>query len=226
MKRTYSSKAKAFTKRAKYAIKKRNYTPIPTKVRLGPQAFPKQLFNTLKYSDAPLLILSGTTGLGQHIFSCNGLYDPNITGTGNQPLYFDQLSAVYNHYTVLRSRIKVTFGATSAAAHVYSIVVEDDTSGAVSPIVASERPMSVSKMASPQNDGLTTLSLSWDAAQVFGPNPQAQDSLQGSAASNPSEQSYFIIQGYDTSLAGSTHTIYVQMEFDVVWDEFATTARS
>jgi len=226
MKRTSSSKAKSFTKRAKYALKKRGYTPLPVKVRLGPQAFPKQLFNTLKYSDAPILTLAGATGVGQYIFSCNGLYDPNITGTGSQPLYFDQLSAVYNHYTVLRSRIKVTFGAISSAPHVYSIVVEDDTSGPVNAIVASERPMSTTKMVSPQNDGLCTLSLSWDAAQVFGPNPMAQDSLQGTPASNPTEQSYFVIQGYDTSLTGSSQTIYVQMEFDVVWDEFATTARS
>jgi hypothetical protein len=38
----------------------------------------------------------------------NSLYDPDFTGSGNQPEYFDQLAALYNRYRVYGSAIKVT----------------------------------------------------------------------------------------------------------------------
>ena len=41
-------------------------------------------------------------------FGVNCLYDPYLSVGGTQPLYFDQLAAIYSHYTVMKSRIKVT----------------------------------------------------------------------------------------------------------------------
>lgn len=43
-----------------------------------------------------------------HCFMSNGLYDPDVTGVGNQPRGFDQIMAAYGKYTVLGSKIKVT----------------------------------------------------------------------------------------------------------------------
>lgn len=43
-----------------------------------------------------------------YVFSANGLYDPNITGIGHQPIGFDQLMTMYNHYTVIGAKITLT----------------------------------------------------------------------------------------------------------------------
>jgi len=46
--------------------------------------------------------------LVDYVFSANGMYDPDITSTGHQPYAFDTMMSMYNHYTVIGSKIKVT----------------------------------------------------------------------------------------------------------------------
>ena len=37
------------------------------------------------------------------------MYDPDLTSSGHQPRGFDELAAIYDHYTVIGSKIKVCF---------------------------------------------------------------------------------------------------------------------
>jgi len=47
------------------------------------------------------------SGIGGHVFAANGLYDPDITGSGHQPSGFDEYKNIYSRLTVLNSQIKV-----------------------------------------------------------------------------------------------------------------------
>lgn len=42
-----------------------------------------------------------------YVFRGNSLFDPNQTGTGHQPLYFDQYAAMYYKYRVLGSAVRI-----------------------------------------------------------------------------------------------------------------------
>jgi len=60
------------------------------------------------------ITITSTAGIPyNYLFSVNGLYDPNITGTGTQPRYFDTLcgannsNAPFYNYRVLGSRISI-----------------------------------------------------------------------------------------------------------------------
>ncbi len=64
--------------------------------------FPDQLRCTLKYKETGITF-SGATPAAQ-VFRINSLFDPNLTGVGHQPNYFDQLTAVYGQYVVLAAR--------------------------------------------------------------------------------------------------------------------------
>lgn len=48
-------------------------------------------------------------------FSLNSLYDPNFTGTGVQPLGFDQYAQLYTRYRVHSVRIEVSFANITSA---------------------------------------------------------------------------------------------------------------
>lgn len=72
--------------------------------------FPREFTTQLSYSDT--VTVSASTGVPTtYLYSVNGLYDCNITGTGHQPRFFDTLcgsnagSAPYYSYRVYGSKI-------------------------------------------------------------------------------------------------------------------------
>lgn len=62
---------------------------------------------TMRYSERFDINASALDVPGSHIFSANGLHDPNITGTGHQPRGYDQLMTMYRHYEVLEALIEI-----------------------------------------------------------------------------------------------------------------------
>jgi len=195
-------------------------TPIYTAVKgkFGAQAFPKQLNNTVRYVDWLAVPLTG--GLGYWQMSCNGLYDPNITGTGSQPAYFDQLKAIYNHYTVLRSKAKFTCISPVNTTTLITLYIDDDASINTSPYKSSMLETAHSLMANTTVSGPIVLYNTWDAVKYFGPNPQANDNLQGTSSSNPTEQSYYtLVLGDVAATTGQNVSVLVEIEYYVVWDE-------
>lgn len=182
--------------------------------------FPRMMHFTHVYAQS--LILTSTTGAEfTQQFSTNGLYDPDITGTGVQPAYFDQLTPIYDHYTVFKSRFKYTF-LTDTDANVVAYI-DDDTSGAGTISAALQQPSSKFAVVPALRVDPTTVSLDWDAKQYFGGNIFDNDDLQGSASANPVEQSYFTVI-FKAQNSSSTCILrgIVQVEYWVVWDELKT----
>lgn len=113
--------ARRSIKKRKATTPKRWYTPPRTRTLTGRTAagritglsrsdfgFPDRLRTKLHYCDVVGLSASaGNPGIWQ--FRMNGVFDPDLTGVGHQPQWYDQLSAVYQYVTVVGSRIKVTF---------------------------------------------------------------------------------------------------------------------
>ena len=99
--------AKRKTKAAAKKKPTRSYVPYkPVTVSVGRQTFPLQYKAVLKYAQYQLLNFGAGNTVFQ--FSCNSLYSPNASYAGTQPLYFDQVMAIYDHYTVVSSKCKTT----------------------------------------------------------------------------------------------------------------------
>ena len=220
-------KSGSSSKRTKYTTskKKKYYTKNPVAIRLGRQPIPKQLFNRLKYAET-VNVAIGVSGLGYYLYSCNGMYDPNITGTGHQPMYFDQWSAMYNHYTVLKSTMKATVVANTTGATIFSLGQDDDTTiNAANSYTIWERPGYQTKVVNaPVEPSGTSLWSKWDAKKVFGADPQSDPALQGSATSNPTEQTFYVL--YFDTLPSTTVTVLIEIWYDVVWDEYVSMVSS
>lgn len=54
-----------------------------------------------------------TFGTEQH-YSLNGMFDPDITGIGHQPMGFDELNAIYTQHKVLSTRVELTWSNPDA----------------------------------------------------------------------------------------------------------------
>ena len=94
--------------------KKKNYRKRPVrrrrKVRTRiPDAFPETFTTQLKYVEVIEIDCEALGAPKKYEFRANSIYDPNLTGTGHQPIGRDQFSAIYDHYTVIGSKMKATF---------------------------------------------------------------------------------------------------------------------
>jgi hypothetical protein len=79
--------------------------------------FPDQLRCTLRYSDAGVQF-TGSISPASQVYRMNSLFDPDLTGSGSQPEYFDQLSACYGQYVVQAARVKMEIFNTGTVSNV------------------------------------------------------------------------------------------------------------
>lgn len=70
--------------------------------------FPDRLQTKLVYGDVVTLDITAGA-VDYHTFRLNSLFDPDYTGVGHQPQWFDQLSAVYRNYRVKGAKITANF---------------------------------------------------------------------------------------------------------------------
>lgn len=68
--------------------------------------FPKKIITILRYAEFQQTT-STSGGINTYIYRMNGPFDPDLTGSGHQPLYWDQFTPVYQNYRVLGSKINV-----------------------------------------------------------------------------------------------------------------------
>jgi len=189
--------------------------------------FPPQMVVTHRYSDI-VPVTTNISGVGSYIFSCNGMFDPDITSTGHQPQYFDQLNGIYNHYNVIKSKCSVQPHDTKSIVVQLSMYIDDDASpnASVSYTIA-ERPGAVTRSILCQASIDVTLQKVWNAEMFFPGDPLANSLLRGTGVANPSEQSYFIIY-LDGGAALISGTMYVRvfLEYTAVWDEWVSIGSS
>lgn len=69
--------------------------------------FPETYKTVLVYNEG-ISIDAAAGGATYYSFNCMNLYDPNYSGTGHQPLYYDNLTAIYNRWRVRAAYITVT----------------------------------------------------------------------------------------------------------------------
>lgn len=204
------------TKRARTTKNVSSRVPRPIKVGLGKQAIPPQLTNEVTYGC--VLNLTPVSGQKQYVFSANGCYDPDVSGTGSQPLYFDQLAAIYAHYKVTSSRIEIHVMDVVGYNSLVTLYVDDDTSYASFGEDAMQRPGAVWSTYSGGVDLPKPLVKTWNAKKTFGTSDDS--TLAGTAGAQPSEQSFFVFN-YQDATAGRTapFAIVVQIKYQVLWYE-------
>lgn len=205
----------------KRVVRYKKKAPMYKTLNLG-HGFPKTLKQTLKYSDSGSL--TSTTNYNSHLFSCNGIYDPNITGIGTQPNYFDQMSLIYNHYQVIGSKITwKIMNNTSAPATRCVLTINDDTTDATFATLNSLVNKNGSKhyfLSTGATDTAKTSTQRWSQKKTFGKNSLGNKDFLGTIANNPAEQSYFQLSTQSADFVTSTTVrFWATIEYIVLWSE-------
>ena len=102
---------------------------------------------------------------------------------GAPALYFDQVAAIYQHYTVMKARMKVTIVPNTVDAYVSGILIDDDLTPAITTLDGMvEQPSAVFK-TSQRDAEVVTIYKNWDVKSAFTTNPLANPNLQGRCGS-------------------------------------------
>jgi hypothetical protein len=181
----------------------------------------------MTYYDYAQQLSSAAGFCASRFFIANGLFDPDISGTGHQPMGFDQMMALYTTYQVVRSTITVTAAAESNGCAV-GIYLSPDTTAITDPIRLIEnglmRVVHLSMATEPGSNRMASVSLSCNVPAYFGRRgPRAtlnDDNLSGTAAANPFEGVYFGVVAWCFYSSASIVIDYdVLLTYDAIFTE-------
>lgn len=167
----------------------------------APSWYPFGMSRTCKLRYCESIAINPALGsAGSYAFSANGLYDPNISGVGHQPYGFDQLMALYNHYTVTGARIKATIVLSNTAlSYTLGIKLSDGALlSTTTPDYVMEQPGFKKRLIGNNTASVApSVACNFSARKFFRQANKktimSNDLLRGSSTANPSEQAFFIV---------------------------------
>lgn len=215
-------------KRKIYRAKRRSRKSTIAKV---PAGFPMGRRNTMRYVEN--ITMSSSAGvMATHLFSANGIYDPDITGLGHQPYGYDQMAAYFNHYVVIGSKITVNWmnepgSAVSENPSVVGVYLSDQTTvpyGNVNSFVEAKRGQfkNVQWMFMPTTTGRYS-------AKKFFNIKDVKDNVLRIGANNgtqPTDQAYYQVILQALGGSNASMTARVTIDYIVEWSEPRSLATS
>lgn len=203
---------------------------VPSLSPLGRVTGPMSLNRTLRYV-SPLTANPGaSSAMYQYNFGANGLYDPNLTGGGHQPLGFDEYMTFYDSFKVNKSTITMTVipGSTTDTGFVFGIYLDNSTTTTTSLINNIEQGLTSWSTANPGSGAtIKTITKSYNAS-TFHKNKKFSAELVGTSAANPAELAVFKIwaQAIGSGVDVGSFEILVVIDYDVTFSERRTVGQS
>lgn len=186
------------------------------------------LFTKMKYC-AQISITTASVPI-IHVFRGNGMFDPDFTGAGHQPMGFDQYAMLYNKWIVYGSSIKLVGSSDSVSANIYFGVCPQKTATfGGSLFEAQERNNSKYRVTTHERP--QTLRAYQTSGGMLGINKNALlndwGDYGGKTTVDPSQQWYWVIYAQDNNLVtNSTLRVNVELTYYVKLMEPKTLASS
>lgn len=181
------AKRKQF-KRRNMRGKRKSTVPRSNMVVSRSSPVPDRYFTKLNYTD--LVTLNYALALTTYQFRTNSIFDPNLTGTGHQPMGHDQLGNLYNKYRVYGCKYVITFSNTNPA-YQGEVIVQNRPNTTLSANFedAMESPYHQYKILGAETSGPKVIKGYANCAKVYGVSKQVwktDDNYQANIGSNPS----------------------------------------
>lgn len=160
---------------------------------------PKMIRRQFNYVERVTINGGAGGAAGNYLFSCNSLYDPNRSSAGHQPLGFDQLMTMYDHFVVVGAEITATFlspsETTSLAQQICAIGITDSASDNPTNIetILERGNIKFGMLGNQAGSGSQlTLTHKVDVGRFLGrKSPLSDPQLKGSTSANPAEECFF-----------------------------------
>lgn len=174
--------------------------------------FPNSIITKLRYCEYK--VLTGTTGArGLNVYNANGIFDPDQTGSGHQPLYRDEYAAIYDNYVVLGSKITVTYLPRTASECTLVGIAGDNDSTSTSTIeTLMEQSNAVSAGMGPPGAPVVTLAATFEPLRDVGIAAKDDGAVLTSVGANPGDTWTYCVWA---AAANGTSTVNVDIKVEV-----------
>lgn len=181
---------------------------------------PQSQLVKLRYNEAISITIPAAGACEAYVFSLNGMFDPNITGTGHQPRGFDNFMAMYDKYLVAGCKCSLRAINTSATTqNRVGMSIRTHYTPETAGRAYVENGHTKYKWLAPYVGGsnMATLASTWSAKKWFRKkNITDEYDLTGSSSSNPTSQVYLHIWADDGGFSTQTGTIKFILDIDYV----------
>lgn len=207
----------------KRAVSKKYGSPRVS-VFKSPSGFPDKVRCKVRYEES-LTFTQALGTLATNVYRGNSCFDPDFTGTGGQPYYFDQLMSIYLFYRVYGCKIEVWATSNTGPVSTRLLLVPSPTNTAFSSEeLASETPYSKSRLMKfgAQGVGSAYMKHYMSTAKLLGVPKKAiaiEDDYAGSNAANPVSQWYWHFANCTPSLETQSMICRVRLTYYVSFEE-------
>lgn len=146
----------------------------------------------MSFSFSRTVILGTTLGVPvDYTFRGNSLYDPDFTGVGAQPLYFDQMMGIYGYYSVRSCAIRAEISSTDASNPLIAVIYPSKNSSAAPTstnlVQLLQIPGAVSKPLSVKGGGQDSIVLDnfYTTSTMFPDYSASNADYRGIVSANP-----------------------------------------
>ncbi len=174
--------------------------------------------------------MTGAGGVLQtHYFRANDVYDPDATGTGHQPIGFDQAMLFWEQFAVFSSKITVTFRSNQADGLRVGVFLNPDQTNPTIQQIMENGYVKSDVVCGTTSVGLgfhtyKRINMACDNVKYFQmKNKEAYFSnpnFIGNAASTPTELVYFGVFAFNQLTTNTTDVLFdVELSYDVRFQE-------
>lgn len=161
----------------------------------------------------------------------SSLFDPNLTGVGHQPQYFDQLATVYGRYCVLGMRVTVEANNNSSTAPVVGVIAFADLDISAQSVESLNEWKYSKKFNLGTSSGLSAKTIVTpfvESAKMQGqPSVETDPNIYSSVLTTPTDPWYIIIKFAADDLLTTTNVYCsITVEFDCIFKEVTTPGES
>jgi len=120
-------------------------------------------------------------------------HDPDFTGGGHQPMGFDEMIALYDHYTVVSAKITVTCFHNENVPMIWGIETKDNTTLSSTNINYLQEKIGNRWTFMGEANKTKTLTKTVNCAKFLSKDPMGNPEMQGSSSANPVEGVNFLV---------------------------------
>lgn len=219
--RSKYARKRTYRKRVSYRKKRSGFSSFVVDPRS--KLFPERKYCTLVYQNESFILAPGLAkAAAVHTWRAANLRDPNLTGVGHQPMYYDPMMLLYQYYIVLESKIECVFASGAGGdtnSYHCGVAVRPDIAESTSSHRYAENGGCKSAIFN-YNMGTKTLSLTYYPGKTLGFNdsPMNHPELQGNNTIDPAQVPTFQVYANSMNSAlGADVFVTVKIQYKCVF---------